>query len=207
MHNRHNEIVVDYCLVIMHRLEEEKARKKIRETESRAKEIFDLKERNKARRANVHMGSTNVMDQRRQTAAQNQQAAAESRMRRQKAAEDELQRKSTDVRMMREVRLTNALAIKQQKNAFVTANSALREQIKTRQAEVRELRAKQKEEQERQMKIRQDQRCAEERLKQAEAEKIIQEMEIEEEQLIERLRATQDKQRAAYAHLEQALHA
>jgi hypothetical protein len=207
MHNRHNEIVVDYCLVIMHRLEEEKARKKIRETESRAKEIFDLKERNKARRANVHMGSTNVMDQRRQTAAQNQQAAAESRMRRQKAAEDELQRKATDVRMMREVRLTNAHAIKQQKNAFVTANSALREQIKTRQAEVRELRAKQKEEQERQMKIRQDQRCAEERLKQAEAEKIIQEMEIEEEQLIERLRATQDKQRAAYAHLEQALHA
>merc|ERR1711865_22758 len=186
-------------------MEEGKARKKINETEKRAGEIIFLKKRNNDRRLNGNSTSVQIAEQRAIDSAKNHKAAADGRMRRQKAMEDHKERKRDDVQFMRETKKQNGAAVRQQKNAYVTANSALREQIKNRESEVRRQRAADKAAFVAKQSERSERRCAEEQHRTAHAEKVIEGMEIEEEKLIERLRATQDKQRKAYQNLEAAL--
>lgn len=186
-------------------MEEAKARKKIDETVQRANEIIVLKARNTEKRALGQTSHAQTEETRQMNSAKNQKAAADGKMRRIQARENQLSQKKQAVEYMTAMRNSNQSAIRQQKNAFVTANTALRDQIKTQEQEKRAMKQFEEERRKKFLADKQENRVKEENIRQAQAERVIASMEQEEERLIEKLRATQDKQRAAYEKLEHAL--
>jgi hypothetical protein len=187
------------------KMEEDRARKKIAETKGRADEIHTLKRRNNERmkeRADVHaqrerymQGDTDALLSKKKENHRNIEKAKGERhaLNRQSAQDTQAARHS------------NEDSIKQQKAAFKEANAAMRATIQERQAIARKKRADTNNDHQKALAAKAQARLKEERDRRSQAEKMIQEMEAEEERLIERLRNTQDKQRTAYQELEVAL--
>lgn len=187
------------------KMEEERARRKIDETNARASEISTLKKRNEddqKEQLRIHqekeLGRTGG-------AASNHQMAIETRKNRIASEKRMKDDKTRSAREMKNNRKANENAIRQQKNAFKGANSAMKEQIRARKAQVAAQRAAEKKAHEDHLENLRLQRLHDEKQKRALAEEMIHEMEKEEERLIDKLRATQDRQRQAYEGLEKAL--
>ena len=187
------------------RAEEEKARRKIDETKKRAGEILEMKDRN----ATVAKRKQDERASRKAIVNREQQLVA---MRRQKLRDDRKVKgtksnasKLDYVKQQREEKLARQEQGKRRKAEEVAKARAMKEKIRQREIAMRQKR--EREEKERRAKQAEEykRRLTEERSKQIVADEEISKMEEEEMRLIERLRATQDMQRQAYATLEAAL--
>jgi len=187
------------------RAEEEKARKKIEETKKRAGEILEMKERNAA----IAKRKAEERNTRKAIVNREQQRVA---MRRQKLRDERTVKGSKSnaskldyVKQQREEKLARKEQGKRLKAAEIAKARLVKEKIRNREIAMR--RKRQQEEKERRAKQAAEyrRRLKEERSKQQVADEEISTMEEEEMKLIERLRATQDLQRQAYATLEAAL--
>jgi len=186
-------------------LEEERARKKIDETNCRAKEISNLKKRNEDKRLEMEAIHNENEGARTGGAASNHKMAQETRRQRKEAENRMRDDKTRAAREMKDNRKANENAIRQGKNAYRGANQAMKSQIKERQAMVKTQRQAEKAAYEARQAAQKAAKLKQERDAKALAEAMIVEMEKQEEMLIEKLRATQDRQRKAYEGLEQAL--
>jgi hypothetical protein len=187
------------------KMEEDRARKKIAETKGRADEIHSLKRRNnermkeraemQAQRDTFMRGDTDALMKKKQD---NHRAIEKA-----KGEKHNLNRMIA--KQTQSQKSNNEDSIKQQKAAFREANAAMRATIQERQAIARKKRADAHGDHQKALAAKAQARLKEEKGRRSQAEKMIEEMEAEEERLIERLRNTQDKQRTAYQELEVAL--
>ena len=187
------------------RAEEEKARRKIAETQRRAKEVRDIKIEN----ARIQREKMEEKRQRQEMVQREQQRVAMRRAQqraKRKGANSKLNKdKLLHVRQQRAQAKAHREKVLKSKAAEERRAKELKDKIRQR-----EIRLKMKKEEE-EKKRRQEQakayrqRLLLERKKQDIADKQISAMEEKEMELIERLRRTQDLQRQAYSSLENAL--
>ena len=187
------------------KMEEERARKKIDQTNHRANEIKFLKKKNAEKHNELAMIKLENEGTRQNWQNHGAKEAKETRDRR-AAAEQKLKDEKT--RVAKEIiqkRKANEAEIKAKRSGLQQANMTMRAQIKKRQADLKAERAAKKAAQDAKLALVKQQRMQEEQRLRKEAEDTIKQMEAEEEKLIARLRATQDNQRKAYESLEQAI--
>jgi len=187
------------------KMEEERARKKIEETNGRAGEISSLKKRNAEKRAEMDAIQKENDDMRMGGSTQNLERSKRDRQARQRSGEEMLREKRNAAKQLKDGRTNNENALRQQKNAYQAANGAMRDQIRGRRLEVQAQRKAQQDAHEAHLARQKQQQLEQERYATDAANAAIKAMEAEEERLIEKLRATQDKQRKAYEGLEKAL--
>ena len=184
---------------------EERARKKIAETKARTQEIVTLKKRNmdhaeakqgmaKEREVNVSATRTAVAHNRRSL----QQHVAESRQEVTNQRRKDAQSTRSKLRELGEVKDKNSSDQSQQ-------NRAKNERARRERDEARRRKEQQRLEQERKRQEEYARRVEEETKRALEAETLIRDMAVQEQELIERLRSTQDMQRAAYEELQASL--
>ena len=187
------------------RAEEEKARRKIAETQRRAKEVRDIKIEN----ARIQREKMEEKRQRQEMVQREQQRVAMRRAQqraKRKGANSKLNKdKLLHVRQQREQAKAHRDKVLKSKAAEERRAKELKDKIRQR-----EIRLKMKKEEEEKKRRQQQakayrQRLLLERKKQDIADKQISAMEEKEMELIERLRRTQDLQRQAYSSLENAL--
>lgn len=188
------------------RNEEDKAERKIEETRKRATEIQMLKKQR-------------IEQQRKKDEEQERLAALQSKQR-----DELLRRKETLARSRKGYsdisnrnRTESVIKIRSEKDLKTRILDKAREDLLEDNKRKRELIRKKeldakarKDEEQAQLKLKRIQdyrnKMEEEKKRKDDAERMIAKMEREEADLIEKLRLTQDRQRAAYEELEQALH-
>mmetsp|Transcript_6067 Transcript_6067/g.19321 ORF Transcript_6067/g.19321 Transcript_6067/m.19321 type:complete len:330 (-) Transcript_6067:33-1022(-) len=187
------------------RAEEERAQKRIGETRKRARELASVKaERLKRERAK--------QAERERQRKQEEEAARRLREQRERAAQRRLQARTLAHKSKRQqweeqqrVRAQREEEVKRQQEQQEEEKRRRREEVRRSMETAKMRREREEQDQRRRLWEQYQRRMESERKRLAEAEALIVGMEEEEQQLIERLKRAQEKQRVAYADLEMAL--
>jgi len=187
------------------RAEERKAKQKVVETKMRGQEIISMQKRNEQQATARELAKRVDQDQRQRESQQQQLRRAEHRSALKSTFEAMHSTKRDDVRIERRIKLENAEALKQAREYELERARKAKIMIREHQKEVKTRFDKQR--QAHQEFLAQDfiNMIAMEDKRREDIEREIAAMEIEERQHIERLRALQEEQKAAYDGLEQAL--
>jgi len=186
-------------------LEERKALKKIEETRRRADQIIQLKTRNEQNALRKQLEKEyedrhlERARQRLQTSKMEMGDAIRSN------AEALKEQKREEAGILREQRMLINSHLREQQQHHVERNRRINEMIKDRAADVQREKMQQRMLHEEQLQADMEERMLKEEGRRNLAEKIVGELEEEEETAIERLRRTQEAQKAAYEELERAL--
>ena len=184
---------------------EERARKKISETKARTQEIVSLKKRNVdhagAKRAQATEREVSVAATRKAVAHNRKSMARHVAASR---AEVEGQRKREAESTRSRLRELGGVAAANGDD-LKSRNKLRNEQARRERDEARRRKEQARLEQERKRQEEYARKVEEETRRAVEAEKLIQDMAVQEQELIERLRSTQDMQRAAYEELQASL--
>lgn len=187
------------------RAEEERARKRILETEKRAQSILEAKEAKLRKRREKEKFNASQMSKRLETIQLNAHSASENQRRKDTRNSSLSSKTKRDGRALREEKDRLRRQLEQNRAKETAAIVRKKQAVKAQQEEALRKRQQEKAKRESEQVKRAQALLQEEHRQKILSEQIIQEMEAEEAKLIERLKHTQQRQRQAYEKLESVL--
>ncbi|TYZ68328.1 hypothetical protein PybrP1_007607 [[Pythium] brassicae (nom. inval.)] len=184
------------------RQEEARAQRRIEEANRRAQEIEGVKKRNMEHQRAKQRMLEHMQREIKQTCESNNMAAALSRERKHQNRSMTHSMRSQLVQETREERQSNLSAIQRKRDLDQYELAQRSKEIRSQEQSALRRRELLKKKQEKELVRKAHESLAHEFQKKLMSEKLIKQMEAEEAQLIEKLRVTQEMQRAAFEHLE-----